>query len=92
MIEPGQIVRSIAGHDKDRFFLVLEIEGDFAYLVDGKYRPLESPKKKRKKHLAPTLRKFDPDCPLTDKKLRTALAELNGGSTATEGGSDLGKR
>lgn len=47
----GDVVRSTAGHDKDGLFLVLQAEGDFLWLVDGKRRKLETPKKKRRKHV-----------------------------------------
>ena len=47
----GDVVRSTAGHDKDGLFLVLQAEGDFVWLVDGKRRKLETPKKKRRKHV-----------------------------------------
>ena len=46
-----QIVSSLAGRDKGRLFLVMETEPNFVYLVDGKLRKIESPKKKRRKHV-----------------------------------------
>lgn len=49
--ELGQIVKSCAGRDKDELFLIIEINNDFLFLVDGKSRRLESPKKKKKKHV-----------------------------------------
>ena len=50
-MEVGSYVLSNKGHDKQRLYVVVKIEGEFAYLVDGKYRLLECPKKKRLKHL-----------------------------------------
>ena len=47
----GDVVRSVAGHDRGDLFLVLREEGDFLWLVDGKCRKLETPKKKRRKHV-----------------------------------------
>ena len=42
----GMIVRSMAGHDKNRFYVVLDLcEGD-AWIADGKQRKLERPKRK----------------------------------------------
>ena len=58
-IKQGSVVKSIAGHDSDRFYVVVRLEGDFAYIADGKVRKLESPKKKRLKHLAPTKSEVD---------------------------------
>lgn len=45
----GDVVRSVAGHDRGDLFLVLREEGDFLWLVDGKCRKLETPKKKTAK-------------------------------------------
>ena len=47
----GSVVRSLAGHDKGGYFIVLRIDGDYAYLADGKLRKTESPKKKKLKHI-----------------------------------------
>lgn len=48
----GQVVKSKAGRDKDKLFLVLDIVDDnYVMLVDGKLRKLENPKKKKIKHL-----------------------------------------
>jgi len=48
----GQVVKSRAGRDKGRVFLVLEILDDkHVLVVDGDLRRLEKPKKKKVKHL-----------------------------------------
>lgn len=48
----GQVVKSRAGRDKGRVFLVLEILDDkHVLVVDGDLRRLEKPKKKNVKHL-----------------------------------------
>ncbi|BCN32741.1 KOW domain-containing RNA-binding protein [Anaeromicropila herbilytica] len=49
--EPGMLVKSKAGHDKDELFVIINIEEEYVYLVDGKYKTLQSPKKKNKKHI-----------------------------------------
>lgn len=49
--KPGQLVLSKAGHDHNRVYLITAIEGNFAFCVDGDYRPLEKPKRKRVRHL-----------------------------------------
>lgn len=51
MITKGSLVESNKGHDLGRVYLILKIENEFAWCVDGKYRVLENPKKKRIKHL-----------------------------------------
>jgi len=45
------LVSSLCGHDAGRKYLVVGLEGEFAYCVDGVYRLLNNPKKKRLKHL-----------------------------------------
>ncbi len=45
------VVSSSAGHDKNGYFVIVELTGDFALICDGKRRPLEKPKRKRLKHL-----------------------------------------
>lgn len=50
-MEVGQIVCSIAGHDKEQFYVIIGVEGEYVFLVDGKYKLLSNPKKKNKKHI-----------------------------------------
>ena len=51
-IVPGTVVRSKAGRDKGRFFMVLSLQGEeFAFVADGDLRKVEKPKLKRIKHL-----------------------------------------
>lgn len=47
----GQLVYSIAGRDAGRPFVVIRKEEAYAYIADGRLRPLEKPKKKKIKHL-----------------------------------------
>ena len=51
MIDKGSLVQSKKGHDLGRVYLVVSIDSTFAMCVDGKFRVLENPKKKRIKHL-----------------------------------------
>ena len=51
MIEQGCVVSSIQGHDTGRVYIVTKVENDFVLVVDGEYRLLANPKKKRIKHL-----------------------------------------
>ena len=41
----GQVVRSIAGRDNGKAFIVVRTEGDYVYIADGETRRLEAPKK-----------------------------------------------
>lgn len=49
-IARSDIVRSIAGRDQGKLFFVLDTDGEFLLLADGKTRRLESPKRKKRKH------------------------------------------
>lgn len=73
----GSIVYSMAGHDKERFYVVVRLEDGFAYIADGKRRKLDRPKKKSAKHLRGTSQTLDLNIVATDKKLRSALGSLN---------------
>ena len=48
----GQVVKSKAGRDKDRIFLVLNIIDErHVSIIDGDLRKLDNPKAKKVKHL-----------------------------------------
>ena len=43
---PEMLAVSRAGHDKDTLYMVLENDGTYVWLADGKRRLLQSPKKR----------------------------------------------
>ena len=47
----SDIVLSLSGRDKGKYFFVVETAGDYALIADGKCRKLERPKRKKQKHL-----------------------------------------
>lgn len=47
----GFLAYSLAGHDKEALYLIIEETKDFVYVVDGEVRTLDKPKKKNKKHI-----------------------------------------
>ena len=47
----GAIVKAIAGREKNQIFIIKYADKDVAYLINGKNRPIECPKKKNFKHL-----------------------------------------
>lgn len=73
----GQVVRSIAGHDKGDFQTVLKVEGNSVILCDGKRRSLEKPKHKKQKHVACTRVVLSEEELTTNKKIRNALRVFN---------------
>lgn len=54
MIKVGSAVVSLGGHDIGEWFIVVKIEGKYAFICDGKSRTIEKPKKKNLKHLCAT--------------------------------------
>lgn len=55
-VETGRVVISKCGRDEGRLFLVTgEIDEDFVLIADGDTRKIAKQKKKRRKHLKPTL-------------------------------------
>ena len=50
-IAQSNIIRSDAGRDKGKLFVVLAVEGEYLLLADGKGRKVESPKRKKRRHV-----------------------------------------
>ena len=48
----GSFVVSLSGRDEGKIMIVLANEGEYLFLVDGKERKVEKPKKKKVKHAA----------------------------------------
>ena len=63
-IAKSDIVRSIAGRDQGKLFFVLDTDGEFLMLADGKTRRQENPKRKKRKHTAFVERN---DCRVAEK-------------------------
>lgn len=77
----GQIMRSLKGHDKGDFQVVLETDGVYAYMADGKRRRMEAPKKKKLMHLAPTTTVLSEESLSTNRQIRTALTAYRAHTT-----------
>ena len=91
-IARSKIVKSIAGRDAGSLFFVLATEGDFLLLADGRRRRVESPKRKRRKHVelvqegsGPAAGKIRSSEKITNSELRKALAAVSGGNQDQEG-------
>lgn len=84
-LQVGGVVRSIAGHDKNIFHVIVRVEQDIVFLADGKARKLEKPKRKNAKHVAATRTVLDMDILTTDKTLRAALWPFNYGTGPSPG-------
>ena len=91
-IAKASIVRSDAGRDKGKLFVVLAVEGEYLLLADGKTRPVEPPKRKRRKHAALLRRdggavsqRIRSNETITNSELRKAIAAIRGSDQDQEG-------
>lgn len=74
-IVKGSVVKSLAGRDRDRYFVAVLVTDRLVYLADGKERKLEKPKAKNPRHISPTCYVLDTE-DMTNKKLKKLLSEL----------------
>lgn len=74
-IVKGTLVRSIAGRDRDLYYVAVEASDRFVKIANGKERKLENPKQKNRRHISPTDIVIETEG-LTNKKLRKLLFEL----------------
>ena len=70
----SDVVVSKAGHDQDQWFYVIGEDQDFLLLANGKDRPLDKPKRKKRKHVEKVLRSET----RVAEKLRLGDKVLNG--------------
>jgi len=89
----SDIVRSTAGRDKGKLFFVLEEDGAFLVLADGKTRRLEKPKRKKRRHVAlfrkgqgRVSEKISGGERLANSELRRALAQWSGAGNPDQEG------
>ena len=47
----GCLAKSLAGHDKGSFYIIIRAEHEYVYLSDGRHHPIDKPKKKNRKHI-----------------------------------------
>ncbi len=64
-VSKGNLVVALSGREKGQYFVVIEVAGNYALLVNGKTRTLTNPKKKNIKHLQIVCN----DCKLDFKKV-----------------------
>ena len=80
----SDVVISTAGRDRGQWFYVIKEEPVFLYLVNGKDRTLDKPKRKKRKHIQKVLRsetrvaeKLKQGDKVLNSELRRDLAELS---------------
>lgn len=73
----GTVVYSLAGHDKGDFQVIIAFDDKYAKVCDGKYRPLERPKKKKLIHIKLTNTVVDESFLNSNKSIREILRPFN---------------
>ena len=71
--EAGTFVRSLAGHDKGRVYIIVREESESVYLADGRLREIGRPKRKNKKHVQPIRRQFDQSGGWSNEAVKRAI-------------------
>lgn len=46
-----EFAKSLSGHDRNQYYLILEKKDEYVYLVNGTTKPLDKPKKKNRRHI-----------------------------------------
>ena len=79
--EKYSFCKSIAGHDKDTIYIIIEETEKFVYVVDGKYKKLEAPKRKNKKHIewiSSIYNVSENENAIRDEDIRKAIKNIKG--------------
>jgi len=74
--EAGMFVKSKAGHDIGKIYVIIRTEGEYLYLADGNLRTLDKLKKKNQKHVQVIHRKCDMQN-ITDIYIKKVLKDYN---------------
>ena len=70
----SDVVVSRAGRDQGKWFYVVDADDTYLFLVNGKDRPLDKPKRKKRKHVEKVLRSET----RVAEKIRSGDKVLNG--------------
>ena len=78
----GNLVTSLAGHDKGHVYIIVKVENDYCFLCDGHLRKMTTPKKKKLKHVQLIKKEYDSilknricsnDCTIRDEEIKRAI-------------------
>jgi len=73
----GMVVVSLAGRDKGYLHVVLAADKEYALIADGKHRKVQSPKRKKLKHMRPLEGLYIENAgSITNKELRKVIATI----------------
>lgn len=83
-VNVGDVVKSIAGRDKEKLFLVCKVENGYVFLANGKERKTTKAKRKNVKHIKLVLKAKNIELakmiasgkPVSNEKLAKQLAKI----------------
>lgn len=76
----GMFAASKAGHDKNQLYIILKEDKEYVYLVDGKYKTVENPKKKNKKHIQPIKHFVELAEPIRNEEIKRTIKIYKNGN------------
>ena len=92
-ITRAHLVEATAGREKGKLFFVLDTDGEYLLLADGKSRRVEAPKRKKRKHarfIAETdsrvAEKIRESERVTNSELRKAIASYSDADNSDQEG------
>lgn len=92
-ISKAHLVEATAGREKGKLFYVMETEGEYVFLADGKSRHVEAPKRKKRKHVrfiasddGRVAEKIRENERVTNSELRKAIASYSGADNSDQEG------
>ena len=71
--QPGSFIKSKAGHDRGKVYIVMSETETTVTVADGNLRKVEKPKQKNKKHIQPIHRYMNENEPWTNELVKRAI-------------------
>lgn len=68
----GHFAISKAGHDKGNIYIIIQEDTEYVYLADGCSKLIDSPKKKKRKHIQ-IINKMIEKKPVKNEELKRAI-------------------
>lgn len=75
VFESGMLVKSLAGHDKDCIYVIIDVNDEYIYLADGMNKTVCQTKRKNKKHLQ-IIRKVSSPSTADDEAIRNVISRF----------------
>lgn len=80
-IQPGCLCRSLAGNDRNHYYIILADKGAYVVIADGRKLTAANPGRKNKKHIQAEKTPVVSGDSLTDEAMKSITALRLGGRT-----------